>query len=244
MAIEQINSAAFDYDVMLATIEGAYVGKSNITISEFDSDAAPDVKVGSKFEVNGALFKVLTADETPTGYAGIANSTTFYIIYDVSAGAFVFTSVTPTWNDALQGWYEVGETDRYFFSMFKDSGGTLYERKRKFEKQIEHPITLSTEIIKLGDWNMDANDTHSKAHGLTDHTKIRSVSVMILRDIGDDLYPLNQYDSTASGDVSGGISLIDATNIYFGRKTGGKFDSVDFDSTSFNRGWMTIEYEE
>ena len=69
MAIEQINSAAYDYDVMLATIEAAYIGKADITLSEYDSDAAPDVKVGSKFEVNGALFKVKTADETPSGYA-------------------------------------------------------------------------------------------------------------------------------------------------------------------------------
>ena len=80
MSIEQVNSAAFDYDVMLATLEVAYVGKADITISEYDSTAAPVVKIGSKFENNGALFKVLTGDETPTGYAGISSSTVFYLM--------------------------------------------------------------------------------------------------------------------------------------------------------------------
>ena len=138
MSIEQINTAAFDYDMMLAFIEGTVIGKADITISEFDSTAALVVKVGSKFEVNGALFKVITADYDPVAtYAGISNSTTFYLMYDVSAGTFVYTETVPSWNDALQGWYETGETDRYFFSMFKDSGGTLYQNKWKIGGELE-----------------------------------------------------------------------------------------------------------
>jgi len=33
-----------------------------------------------------------------------------------------------------------------------------------------------------------------------------------------------------------------ATEVTIQRETGGVFDSVDFNSTSFNRGWVTIQY--
>ncbi len=242
MAIEQINTAAFDYDMMLSFIEGTNIGKSNITISEYDSTAAPVVKVGSKFEVNGALFKVLTADETPSGYAGISNSTTFYIMYDVSGEEFIFTSVSPTWNDALQGWYESGQTDRYFFSMFKDSGGTLYEQKRKFEKQTLKPITLNTKVIKIGDWNMNTNVSASTVHGIADFTKIRSMVAVIRPDDSSSIDNIAHL-TAGTGVVAGGISVASGVSISLQRTTGGIFHSASYSSTPFNRGWITIIYE-
>ena len=127
MAVRQINTADFDYAMMLETINKSYKGKNDITISEYDTDAAPDVKVGSVWEDNGAIFILESADMTPTGYGGIANSTTFYLYYDESGEVFIYSSTVPSWNDALQGWYNAN--DRAFFSMFKDSGGTLYLSK-------------------------------------------------------------------------------------------------------------------
>jgi hypothetical protein len=179
MSIEQVNSPDFDYDKMLATIEVAYIGKSDITISEFDSGAAPVVKVGSKFEVNGALFKVFSGDETPTGYAGISNSTIFYIMYDVSGGVFVFTSVAPVWNDALQGWYESGQTDRYFFSMFKDSGGTLYLSKS---------LLLTQNNVKLDgyiEYNSKRITSDNFITGNVSHDDIFQKIAPFIPDIGD-----------------------------------------------------------
>lgn len=236
MSIEQINSAAFDYDIMLATIEGAYIGKADITISEYDSTAAPDVKVGSKFEVNGALFKVLTADETPSGYAGISNSTTFYIMYDVSGEEFVFTSVAPTWNDALQGWYESGQTDRYFFFMRKDSGGTLYTAKQLLKR----PGEKYTIVLDIGDWDM-SNATGSGSvnviHGLT-YSKIRSIDVIIRNDADTLKLPLNFALTVSSGFFSLTSTTVDLTPVI-----GGVFDGTDYNATSYNRGWITIAYE-
>ncbi len=127
MAITQINTADYDYAMFLETLNKSYKGKADITISAFDTTAAPDVKVGSVFEDNGAIFIVDTSDITPTGYAGITNSTTFYLYYDESANVFIYSNTAPTWSDVLQGWYN--GNDRAFFSMFKDSGGTLYQDK-------------------------------------------------------------------------------------------------------------------
>lgn len=126
MSINQINSSDFDYEMMLATINVSYVGKETLTITEYSSTAAPDVTAGSIFENGGAIFEN-TTDATPTGYAGLTNSTTFYLYYDESGGVFIFSNTAPVWSDAKQGWYN-GD-DRAFFSMFKDSGGTLYENK-------------------------------------------------------------------------------------------------------------------
>ncbi len=116
---------------MMVSINGSYKGKAEITISNYDNDLAPAVKVGSEFDCNGGLYIVKTADETPSGYPGIANDTMFYLVFDVSALSFVYTSTAPTWSDSLQGWYN--GNDRYFFSMYKDSGGTLYHGKKKFK---------------------------------------------------------------------------------------------------------------
>jgi len=132
MAITALNDYSVgdsNLNAIMTSLDKTYKGKAEISLSNYDADTAPVVKVGSVFENNGALFIVDTSDITPTGYAGIANSTTFYLVYDESGGAFVYSSSAPTWNDALQGWY-VGN-DRYFFSMYKDSGGTLYQNKAK-----------------------------------------------------------------------------------------------------------------
>lgn len=240
MAVRQINTAAFDYQMMLESINKSYKGKNDITISEFDSTAAPDVKVGSVFEDNGAIFLVETADETPTGYAGISSSTTFYLYWDEDPGAFIYSETVPTWNDALQGWYN--GNDRAFFSMFKDSGDTLYEQKRKFEKQTENPITLSTKVIPIGDWDMVATAGLAIAHSISNYKNIRSVSVIIINDSDTVNYDLNRGSTTSAMD--GGLNAITATEVTLSRVTSGWFDDTDFNATSFNRGWITIVYEE
>ncbi len=133
MAVTLINNfgvGTTDFTAMMATINKSYKGKSEITLSNYDNDTAPAVKVGSVFDCNGAIYLVETADETPSGYPGITNDTMFYLIFDVSALAFEYTSTAPTWSDSNQGWYN--GNDRYFFSMYKDSGGTLYHGKKQF----------------------------------------------------------------------------------------------------------------
>ena len=128
MAINQLNPTGFSYSELLAGYEKAYKTQADITITNYDNDSAPQVTAGSIFACNGTHFEN-TALATPTGYSGISNSTTFYLYYDESGGVFIYSSTAPTWSDALQGWYN--GNDRAFFSMYKDSGGTLYQYKYK-----------------------------------------------------------------------------------------------------------------
>jgi hypothetical protein len=130
MAITQINDYSIgdsNLNSMMTTLDSSYVGKADISISAYSTTAAPDVKIGSIFENNGALFVVDTSDITPTGYAGITVSTTFYLVYDESEGEFIYSEVAPTWSDAYQGWYS--GNDRYFFSMYKIQAGHCTRRK-------------------------------------------------------------------------------------------------------------------
>jgi len=145
----------FNLTAITETIGKAYKGKNDVTLSNYDGTGAPVVYIGSVFDNNGALYIVSGSDETPTGYAGITVSSTFYLVFDVSALAFIYTSTAPTWNDALQGWYN--GNDRYLFSMYKDSGGTLYENKRLLTTQ--NNINFSNDVNIENDLNVE-NDAN------------------------------------------------------------------------------------
>ncbi len=133
MSIVLVNDFAVgdvNLTAMMETLNITYKGKSEVTLSNYDNDTAPDIKVGSVFDCNGAIFSVTSSDETPSGYSGIANDTMFYLIYSVGLNEFIYTATAPTWSDSKQGWYD--GNNRYFFSMYKDSGGTLYYGKKDF----------------------------------------------------------------------------------------------------------------
>ncbi len=149
MSVTLINNFGIgttDFTAMMATINKSYKGKSEITLSNYDNDTAPAVKVGSVFDCNGAIYLVETVDETPSGYPGISNDTMFYLVFDVSALAFVYTSTAPTWDDDKQGWYD--GNNRYFFSMYKDSGGTLYDNKAFMNHIVTKKIDTSFKVNK------------------------------------------------------------------------------------------------
>lgn len=101
----------------------------------------------------------------------------------------------------------------------------------------------------IGDWDMDTDPLVTvslSSLGIT-HSKIKQVLVTIRRDADAGIFPLSTYT----------LPYFDSTNIvaWFGakietpneigiqRSNGSLFDSADFNSTSFNRGWVTIIYE-
>ncbi len=136
MSVTLINNFGIgttDFTAMMATINKSYKGKSEITLSNYDNDTAPAVKVGSVFDCNGAIYLVETADETPSGYPGITNDTMFYLVFDVSALAFVYTETAPTWSDTLQGWYN--GNDRYLYVLNKTTDATYggYQGKQGYD---------------------------------------------------------------------------------------------------------------
>ncbi len=99
---------------------------------------------------------------------------------------------------------------------------------------------VKTKIIEIGDWNMDTTGSVSVAHGLV-LADIRSISVLIRGDSDTQHinFPVVDQDIGASGQEE---MHVDATNVIMVRGTSGFFDNVSYDSTSFNRGWITVNY--
>lgn len=89
-----------------------------------------------------------------------------------------------------------------------------------------------TTTIEIGAWDMDTTASVIVDHLLTDHTKIRSVEVLIFNDNPSPLIsPLL---------MSGSIN-IDNTAVTLARNTGGDFDDSSY-STAANRGYIVIKY--
>ncbi|HOW83280.1 MAG TPA: hypothetical protein PK573_12020 [Spirochaetota bacterium] len=100
--------------------------------------------------------------------------------------------------------------------------------------------TYRKKEIPIGDWNMDSTDYVDVAHGLT-NSKIRSITACVRTDDEGSPEPLNR-GKNATDTTPQGFCIVVYTNIRLFRLTGGHFDSTSYNATSFNRGYITIEY--
>jgi len=87
--------------------------------------------------------------------------------------------------------------------------------------------------INIGDWNMDSTTNVNINHGCT-YANIIGVQVIIKEDGDGNRYFL-QDNNKGSVDIG-------TTQVVLWRTTGGYFDNVLFDATSFNRGFIWITY--
>lgn len=100
-------------------------------------------------------------------------------------------------------------------------------------------VKLNTKVIDIGDWDMDTNSNISVTHGLTS-TKIRSMVVTIRNDTDSQYHDFSSQQHSAL--TAGQFVRASSTSIAIERQGGGTFDDTSFSSTSFNRGWITVQY--
>jgi hypothetical protein len=110
---------------------------------------------------------------------------------------------------------------------------------------------LFTKVVPLGDWNMDSDAVYPGTD-LTwtalaiDPTKVVNVQCIIKADADVSLvprFPLALFTTGGVTVVAGSLSWGTAGGgVALQRHTGGHFDSVDFDSTGYSRGWLIISY--
>lgn len=112
--------------------------------------------------------------------------------------------------------------------------------KANIDSEIAKSRVLNTKIIDIGDWNMDSSPWPSvnPVHGLT-LSKIRNISVIIRNNTGTQYYDFNYLNNNETSHRS--IS-VNATVVILLRADIGGFDNPLFNSTSYNRGWITIQY--
>lgn len=106
--------------------------------------------------------------------------------------------------------------------------------------------TLLTTVIEIGDWDMDADSSKGAIHTI-DEDKIRTINVSIRKDstftgVNYSVIPIEAGDTV--GAFGGMVNGVSSTTISLFRVTGGRFDSTDYDETSYNRGWITIQHIE
>jgi len=100
--------------------------------------------------------------------------------------------------------------------------------------------TFAVKVLEIGDWDMDGTASVAVAHSISSAIgKIRRVSVTIRDDAGSVERDLTNANS--SGVVNGAINW-DVTNVNLTRTASGTFDSVSYNATTYNRGFITIEY--
>lgn len=101
--------------------------------------------------------------------------------------------------------------------------------------------SLNTKIVEIGDWDMTgAGITKTVAHDLT-LSKIRSINVTIRNDADDDY---DDFPSAYATGASGWSKALwaDGTNINIFMQNNGRFDTTDYNATTYNRGWIVIQY--
>lgn len=110
--------------------------------------------------------------------------------------------------------------------------------------------TLQTMVLNIGDWNMRTTGSIAVNHGL-DVSKIRNISVLVRADSDATIYtnytfpiPMFTGGAISSPVCDAFIYSATSTSVILSLNTSIThfFDNDDFNQTSYNRGWITIQY--
>lgn len=168
----------------------------------------------------------------------LANGDTFAarVVNDANNSAVDWLIVNRSANSltAIEFGHAIGSTSAYdsnnvlaFIAGFRNASGT------------ESNVTLRCKKIEIGDWNMDTTTSKVVSYNNGGFRPI-DVFATIQNDSGTAFNIYHFTDIVGGG--HGGIGNVGTTSLTLYRNTGGFFDSVSFDSTSYNRGWVYIVY--
>ena len=191
----------------------------------------------------GATQSLGDASTMGTGYiVTIKNSHTAAITVDLATGADTLdgtaagsVSLTP---DAAMTFVTTAGADGYKIQSLAlgDDWTVPNDLTVTGDLTLDSTVQPKIKIIDIGDWDMNGTTNVNIAHGLT-LANIRDVSVMIRDDFDLNYYPLDYQGGTV-----GGYWLTGGTNVSLTRVISGHFDNGTYDSTTYNRGWITITY--
>lgn len=210
-------------------------GMNHVVLTNYTTTGVPAIAANSQVEINGSIY----TNPSEVAISGSTSNDTWYdILLTPSGTTFTASFVargTGVWSDSKQGLYS--GNNRVVAIAKRDTSSSIWINK--------NILIVNNRIVKIkskiGDWNMSIDDTITIGNGISDFLKVRSLTAIIIRDDDNRIY--NLASSETSGDANGSIPYIDATIISLTRRIGSLFDGPNFDSTSFNRGWVIITYE-
>ncbi len=231
------------FSTFLARVEKQSKGYPGISLTNFATSTVCAIAAGSVVEIDGAMFH-FAAEASVSG--AIATGLN-YIICSVTG-----TTAEPYWSQdaasvydtAKQGFYTAAE--RYVAGCTSD--GATYDNKWVYENGQRRIIEniqetdgklVSVKILEIGDWNMKDTTVVNITHGVS-FSAIRAVHTMVRNDSDTAAAELQYHPSPVS--VAGGYVFWDSTDIVLTRNAAGVYDDVTYNSTSYNRGWVTFWY--
>lgn len=230
--------------VTSVTVINSLLGFNGVSLTGYTTSALTTIAAGSKLEIGGAFFHWATA-ETPvaSSWTAITTATTCYLkcTPSGSAGTQISTArwsaVTPVWSESKQGWYaSAASVARVVASAYKLSATqqmtkTLYVKGRDviFHKK-----------YNIGDWNMDTAGT--VVVSLYSERAI-FLEAFIINDAGTYSYPIDYAEGAGTHPAGDCYYNIGNRTAGLARVTGLFFDGVNFNATSYNRGYVLMTYE-
>ncbi len=221
-------------------------GFSRISLTNFATTAASVIGTGSVFELAGSIYNNTTETSITLATGTASASVAVYIMAIPAAGGttctFQLDSTAPTWIDAKQGFYaSAASTTRALGGMAIGTAATYFNKWLYSPEDGSRPI--KTIIIEIGDWNMQGTTAVTVVHNLA-LSNMRAVNVLVRLDGDGDRVPLtfSTGGDPSAGTIGGRFSVTTAGVACY-RFADGFFNGPAFNSTSYNRGWIVIEYE-
>ena len=181
----------------------------------------------------------ITANEISAGTitANLINVSTLSAITanlgSVTAGSAVITTgADKIWlNDASDGALHIGGSTKATAPFKVTSAGAVTATSVTITGVVNG---LTTKYLDIGDWNMDTTGGVVIPHNILSFSSIKGISAIVRNDTGNFWYEFGQSGSMYIDDTQSAVVLT--------RNAGGTFDDILFDSVSYNRGYITIQY--
>lgn len=217
-------------------ISPASRGKNSVVLTNYTGTGVPAIAAGSFCEINGTLHTNLS----DVAISGTTSDNTWYdILLTPSGSTFTASFVarsTGVWSDTKQGLYS---GDNRVVACAYRVGSTNWINKNILVV-VNRTIKIS---VNIGDWNMDTTQEVQVTHGLSDFTKIRDMQCTIRVDSDAAVQEMFTLPKRGVSDqIDADIYAVRGADLRLWRRTGGTMDSTNLDATSFNRGWIAIQY--
>jgi hypothetical protein len=231
-----VSNVVRTYD--LGTTSWSTVNPSNAAVDITINDTAGNFDSG---EVEGALAECATKDGAQT-----LDAKTLTELVDVTGTSSAPLNIKAGNNHLFLSGH-VG-ANAVYLGFYQGTGGTVFGDGAGGSNAHVNAAGefvgksfngLNTKVIEIGDWDMDATQAINVAHGLT-MTNIRAINVMIRTDDNSLYTNLDYRNATQNGGYFSPNN--NGTDITLGRDASGLFDDPNYNATSFNRGWVTIQY--
>lgn len=100
----------------------------------------------------------------------------------------------------------------------------------------------ASKVLEIGDWDMVASGQAAIVHGITGSFAIIGVDFIIRADGGGAWAQNSRYPSGIAGGLQANLLGWDGTHATIERVSAGWYDSTNYDETSYNRGYIKINY--